>query len=130
MGTVADIFKGLTEPVSRAFEARENRKIKERELQDAAHARSIEAVKNTENLEHALSLAQISISSWKDEWFTIVFSLPLVLGFYPPAVPILQAGFQALEGMPLWYKTYLGAAVTAAFGLQTVDRCWKWWNSP
>lgn len=125
-----NLLKIVTEPLARGFEAYQTRKIKERELQDAAHARMVEGIRHSEDLNHALTLAQISNSGWKDEWFTFLFSIPLILAFIPPCVPFLKAGFQALEQMPLWYKAFLGAAITASFGLNTVDRAWKWWNSP
>jgi hypothetical protein len=125
-----NILSIVTEPLSRAYEAYQARKIKERELKDAAHARVVDRIKHSEDLEQAVTLAQIQNSGWKDEWFTILFSVPLVIAFFPGLVPYLVAGFQALEQMPVWYKAYLGAAVTASFGLKTVDRAWKWWKSP
>lgn len=130
MSIWTDVLSGLTGPVADYFKEREITKQKERELQDAAHARIVDQIKNTENLEQAVTLAQISNSGWKDEWFTILFSIPLILAFVPFAVPYVQAGFQVLEGMPSWYKWYLGSAVTAAFGLNTVNKAWKWWQSP
>lgn len=125
-----ELLGSLTGPIADYFKEREISKQKERELQDAAHARVVEQVKHSEDLDQAITLAQISNSGWKDEWFTILFSMPLVLAFLPKAVPYVQAGFAVLETMPNWYKWYLGAAVSASFGLKTMDRAWKWWNSP
>lgn len=57
-------------------------------------------------------------SSWKDEWFTIVLSIPMILAFFPDAVPYIRDGFAALEQMPDYYKSFLAAAVAAAFGIR------------
>jgi hypothetical protein len=86
-------------------------------------------MQQAENADIALSIAQINSAGWKDDWFTYVFSIPLIFAFVPWAVPYIKAGFAVLETMPVWYKAYLGSAVASAFGLHTVDRVWKWWNS-
>jgi len=51
--------------------------------------------------------------------------VPLCMAFIPEAVPIVSAGFDVLEGMPDWYKAFLGAAVAASFGIRTLT---KWGN--
>lgn len=63
--------------------------------------------------------AQNSATSWKDEWLTILFSIPLILAFVPPAVPVVYDGFAALEKMPDWYVTTLGVIVAASFGVRS-----------
>lgn len=63
--------------------------------------------------------ASNSATSWKDEWLTILFSIPLILAFVPPAVPVVYDGFAALEQMPDWYVTTLGVIVAASFGVRS-----------
>jgi len=53
-----------------------------------------------------------------------LFSIPCILAFYEPAVPAVMRGFSVLEGMPDWYKAFLGAAVAASFGLRGLAN-WK-----
>lgn len=65
-------------------------------------------------------MAQGSLNSWKDEWFTVVLSIPLILCFFPFAVPHVAAGFAALAGMPQWYFYLLSCAVAASFGVRNV----------
>jgi hypothetical protein len=88
----------------------------------AVHKRKLEAIKQDANWEniHANNAA----NSWKDEWFTILFSIPCVLAFFPSMVPIVMQGFSALDAMPDWYKGFLGAAVAASFGLRGLAN-WK-----
>ena len=38
--------------------------------------------------------AQGSQSSWKDEWFTVLFSIPLIMCFIPPLVIMLNRALQ------------------------------------
>lgn len=64
-------------------------------------------------------MAQNSATSWKDEWLTILFSIPLILAFVPPAVPAVQAGFVVLATMPDWYITTVGVIVAASFGVRS-----------
>ena len=62
--------------------------------------------------------AKNSGESWKDEWFTLLFSIPLVLAFIPPAVPFVEQGFIVLDTMPVWYKNGLAVLVAASVGYQ------------
>lgn len=66
--------------------------------------------------------AKGSQSSWKDEFWTIIFSIPLVLafidipGFNGPQ--IAKDGFAAFKEMPEWYQYTLVTMVLAAFGIR------------
>jgi len=64
--------------------------------------------------------AEGSKSSWKDEWWTVVFSIPLVLVFFPPMVEPVMQGFQALNQTPEWYRYLVGALVTASIGIRQI----------
>lgn len=70
----------------------------------------IEAIKATQN-------------SWKDEWITLLFSIPLILAFCGEwGNQIVQAGFLALETMPIWYQYSLGGIVSASIGMRSVSK--------
>ena len=60
-------------------------------------------------------------SSWKDEYWTIVLSIPAVMSFVPMMSPYVVQGFEALSTTPDWYQTVLLVAISAAFGVQV----WK-----
>jgi hypothetical protein len=59
-----------------------------------------------------------SKESWKDEYLTILFSVPLLLCFLPWTVEYVERGFQALAQTPDWYKYTLGVIVSASFGIK------------
>ena len=64
-------------------------------------------------------MAEGSRDSWKDEWLTILFSVPLVLAFCGEwGRDIVADGFEALNAMPDYYRYTLGAIVSASFGIR------------
>lgn len=92
------------------------------EEKQAIHERKLETIKHEANWDNIQ--ATNSGTSFKDEWFTLLFSVPLVMAFIPEMVPVVSAGFDVLENMPDWYKAFLGAAVAASFGIRTLSK-WK-----
>jgi hypothetical protein len=63
-------------------------------------------------------MATGSMTSWKDEWFTIILSIPLIGAFIPKLAPYILKGFEVLAECPDWYKGALGVAIGAAFGMR------------
>ena len=72
------------------------------------------------------SAAQNSASSWLDEWWTFVLSLPLIAAFVPWAVPYVHAGFEALEKVPEWYVWAVLASVSFAFARKRMPPVDTW----
>lgn len=64
-------------------------------------------------------MAENSGNSWKDEWLTLLFSIPLILAFIPSMVPYVHEGFKVLEIMPDWYQYTLSVIVAASFGVRS-----------
>ena len=68
-------------------------------------------------------MAEGTQNSWKDEWLTILFSIPLILVFVgDTGREIVANGFEALELMPDWYQYTLGVIVAASFGVRSATR--------
>ena len=86
------------------------------EEKQAQHERKLEVIKHEANWDNIQ--ATNAGSSWKDEWLTLLFSVPLVMAFVPSAVPYVIEGFNALETMPEWYRVYLGVIMAASFGIR------------
>ena len=64
-------------------------------------------------------MAEGSQDSWKDEWLTILFPVPLVLAFCGEwGRDIVADGFTAFNAMPDYYRYTLGAIVSASFGIR------------
>ncbi len=67
------------------------------------------------------TMAKASTSSWKDEWLTILVSIPLILAFTGNE-DIVMRGFTALEAMTDFYKTAVGIVFAASFGVQSLTK--------
>ena len=65
------------------------------------------------------AMAEASNKSWKDEWLTILVSIPLILAFTGHEEVVMR-GFTALEAMPDFYKTAVGVVFAASFGIQSI----------
>lgn len=87
-------------------------------VQEARDERAAELIRQTGEWDQIM--AQGSLTSWKDEWLTILFSIPLIGSFFPFAVPHIKEGFSVLETMPEWYIYTLSVIVAASFGVRSV----------
>ena len=70
-------------------------------------------------------MAEGAKSSWKDELFVIVLSIPLILAFIPGAEGIVDHGFEQLAKAPDWYFYSLGIAISASFGIRGAAKLFK-----
>ena len=78
--------------------------------------------KATGEIDWDLEMAKGSTSSWKDEWLTILFSIPLILAFIPGMEEVVANGFAQLQAMPEWYQYSLGVIVAASFGVRSATK--------
>ena len=77
----------------------------------------------TGEIDWDLAAIQATQNSWKDEWITLLFSIPLILAFCGDwGNAIVKAGFLALETMPTWYQYSLGGIVSASIGIRSVSK--------
>ena len=63
-------------------------------------------------------MAENSGSSWKDEFFVIVLSIPMILCFIPGMEGVVKHGFEQLQAAPDWYMYALLTAISASFGIR------------
>lgn len=76
-------------------------------------------------------MADATRNSWKDEWFTVVLSAPLLAIMWAVAtddVSIIERvnqGFEALQALPEFYQQLLVIAVLASFGLKAGTQLFK-----
>ena len=77
----------------------------------------------TGEIDWELAAIRATQSSWKDEWLTIIFTLPLILSFCGDwGRQIVHDGVLSLQQMPDWYQLSLGAIVAASFGIRSVSK--------
>lgn len=61
----------------------------------------------------------IENSGWKDEWFVILLSIPMIMCFIPGGDVYVRAGFDALrQSTPEWYQYAFLVAVASSFGFK------------
>ena len=105
-----------------------NGKVEEKKAQAKTKVAKAEAEaivmqkKATGEIDWDLEMAKGSSSSWKDEWLTILFSIPLILAFIPGMEDIVANGFAQLNKMPQWYQYSLGVIVAASFGVRSATK--------
>ena len=117
------MLKLLIGPITDMVGSYMNNKAEEKQ---AKHQAKMNVIQNDSDWE--AKMADASSSSWKDEWFTILLSLPLLLIGYAVTVGDItiiervKAGFQALEELPEFYQYLLFIAVSASFGIKGADK--------
>jgi len=76
----------------------------------------IERARTGQLHENEVESLLIEQSGWKDEYWTIVISIPLILCFFPLWSDAVLAGFNVLGQTPLWYQTICGVVILSPFG--------------
>ena len=121
-----DVFgaiKIVAAPIASWVEGRERRKAVKLEG-DLAVAKAvtdarIDKVKTGQAADIAWETTSLDKSGWKDEYWTIVLSIPMIMCFIPGLVEYVVQGFGALQKTPEWYRYAIGIAISSAFGVKT-----------
>jgi len=117
-------IKGLVKPATEIFKGWQARKAAKLEsdlaIEKARTMARIENIKTKQQADIAWENLSIDKSGWRDDYFTIILSIPAVLCFIPGMVVYVRAGFDALSTMPSWYEWMLGIAVGSAFGYRKI----------
>tara|TARA_R100000406_G_scaffold76261_1_gene56779 strand:+ start:422 stop:799 length:378 start_codon:yes stop_codon:yes gene_type:complete len=96
------------------------------EQSQAKHVAKMQVIQNTATWEQ--HMAQASANSWKDEWFTVVLSAPVLAIMWGVGMNDLDIiarvgmAFEELSRLPDWYSYLLYVAVTASFGIRGADK--------
>ena len=96
------------------------------EEKKAIQQRKIQTIQNDADWE--ARMADATKNSWKDEFFSIILSLPLVAIAYSVAtdntevINRVNEAFIVLGTLPDWYQYLLFIAVSASFGLKSADK--------
>lgn len=92
----------------------------------AIQERKINAIQNDADWES--KMADATKGSFKDEWFALILSTPLIAVAYSVAmddseiIARMNEAFSALNALPDWYQYLLFIAVTASFGVKGADK--------
>lgn len=95
------------------------------EEKQAKHEANLQRIQQESNWEE--TMAEGSLSSLKDEYWTIILSLPVLAVIYsvftddPTVIDKVNYAFKALEELPEWFHILLFIAVTASFGIRGIN---------
>ena len=96
------------------------------EQKAAEHKRKLSIIENDSNWEAIM--AESSKDSWKDEFWTIILSIPIFMIGYAIAfgdtqiIDRVHLGFEALTKLPEWYQYLLFIAISSSFGIRGVSK--------
>ena len=114
------ILTNLFKPVGDYLNTRQVIKAEQTKRKDELKSKSLdtklEGIRNGQASDIEMDNNARKHSGWMDDVSFFVFLLPAVLAFYPPALPHITAGFEALKGMPEWYQYALGLMLVAVWG--------------
>lgn len=117
------IFTALIGPVADLGKTFLQNKAEEKQ---AKHQAKMSVIQNDADWES--KMADASSNSWKDEFWTIVLSIPVFMVGYAIAandvsvIDRVAAGFEALEKLPEWYQYLLFIAISSSFGIRGASK--------
>jgi hypothetical protein len=98
------------------------------ERKDARHLKEIEGIQASEASEYAADAARAESlqGSWKDEYITLIISIPVVLCFLgPDYAQMATDGFTALSATPEWFQWLVLAVFSVGAGVPLVGKTVK-----
>lgn len=117
------IFTALIGPVAGLAKSYLSNKAEEKQ---AKHQAKMSVIQNDADWES--KMADASKDSWKDEFWTIVLSVPIFMVGYAIAandvtvIDRVSSAFKALEQLPEWYQYLLFIAISSSFGVRGVGK--------
>ena len=99
------------------------------EEKQAKHKAKMTMIENDADWES--KMAEASKGSWKDEYFSLALSSPIIFIGYavgvddPSIITRVEDGFAALSRLPEWYQYLLFIAVSSSFGIKGADKIMK-----
>tara|TARA_R110002012_G_scaffold162740_1_gene325092 strand:- start:459 stop:839 length:381 start_codon:yes stop_codon:yes gene_type:complete len=116
IGPVASIVSNWLEGRNEKIKAETKVKVAKAEAEAVVLQR-----KAVGEIDWDLAQANASENSWKDEWLTIIFTLPIVFLLFGEEERVNNF-FIALSNCPEWYQYLLGTIVAASFGFRGAAR--------
>lgn len=120
MSIIFTALSTLISPVVGYFSEGQKIKAAQKERKDVLKEKALdtklEGIRNGQESDINMDNDSRKHSGWMDDASFFVFLAPAVLAFYPPALPHITAGFEALETMPVWYQYALGMMLVAVWG--------------
>lgn len=119
---VGGFLKAIASPVTNVitgWQQRKSAKLKsDLAITEAKTTANIKKIQTGQDADISWENTSIAQSGWKDEYWTVVISLPMIMCFIPGLVEYVERGFEALSKTPEWYQWAVGIAIGSAFGVK------------
>lgn len=120
LGFISTIGNLILAPI-KSWQQRKQAKLEsDLRINEAKTEAKIERFKTGQQADIAWENTSITQSGWKDEWFTIVLSIPAILCFIPGMAVYVKSGFEALKNTPEWYQWAFLVAIGSSFGYRKI----------
>lgn len=120
LGGVLGLGKGWLESRQKRAEIKLETESKVLVARAEAEVKRLEKIQDAE-IAWDNNVASQMDHTWKDEWFTILLSIPVLLAFVGQwGRDRATEGFAALATMPDWYMTAFLSAIAASFGIRAL----------
>jgi hypothetical protein len=117
------MWQNLIAPVAKLAGGYLKNKAEEKQ---AKHKAKMSMIKN--DAEWESKMVDASAHSWKDEFWTIVLSIPVFMVGYAivindiTVIDRVKQGFDALADLPEWYQYLLFIAISSSFGIKGASK--------
>ena len=111
---------GLGSVAGKAYEAHVARKTRKDEFENAVHLKKLENVEQGKINEAEWNHSSIKRAGWRPGYLTVLFTVPLILVFFPWFVPHIETGFAVLDTLPEWYRWSVSVVVGSGFGYKAI----------
>ena len=119
---IGQVFKTIASPITGYFKNKQEIKKLDAEADVLIRTKRNAHIQNMDikEFEADTNWNQLSIknSSWKDEYWLVMLSIPMVMCFIPAWGLRAAAldGFQALGELPDWYRWAIAIMISSAYG--------------
>jgi len=122
---VKELFSG---PVTGYVERKKAKLESDLRVNEAVTNAKVASAERGELHNNMMESKGIDNAGWKDEFWTIVLSIPLVMCWIPGLDGWVYDGFYILEDTPMWYQYCLGIAIGAPFGVRKIGDMITTWK--
>jgi len=118
LGLIQSVVGAGTSLVS-GWQNRKTAKVESKiQIDEAVTNAEIKRIDKRGSADIAWEDTSLKQSGWKDEFWTIIIAIPMVMCFIPGLVGYVERGFEALEKTPMWYQALVATAFASAFGVK------------
>lgn len=117
---VLDLIKGGFDIVTGLINNKKEKQAKQQELdikRMEAQA-TLDIANQRATTDYDIAALEMSKTSWKDEYLTLLLSAPFIGSFLPTVQDYVATGWTYVAKAPVWYQASFIGVIAASFGLR------------